>query len=140
MDHLESLFARHRLRLTAPRRALFQLLESFHEPVEINQIIQHIKQGDRTSVYRNLDVFISLGVVSIIPLGWKKRYELAAPFAPHHHHLQCKQCDELVAIDTPRLERVIADIALEHGYELTQHHIELTGVCSRCKKVNSPTP
>lgn len=132
MDDIEHLFRRHGLRLTAPRRALYEVLATAHEPLDLSTTQRCISSGDRTSIYRNLELFTSLGIVDIIHVGWKKRYELAAPFAPHHHHLQCTTCGELIAIDTPKLESIIADLASSHGYTLTGHHIELRGTCGSC--------
>lgn len=132
MTNLEQLFHQHGLRLTAPRRALYDVLANSHLPLDIGSLQKQIAAGDRTSLYRNLDCFVRLGVVEIIHHGWKKRYELAEPFAPHHHHLQCVSCGELIAIDTPRLESMISDLASTHGYTLASHHIELRGTCDRC--------
>lgn len=133
MERLESLFQARNLRLTAPRQALFTLLASAGTPLDIATITERIDSGDRTSIYRNLDIFIELGVVQIIPVGWKKRYELAAPFAPHHHHLQCTTCGELIQLDTPQLENAIHAIADKYNYKLTAHHIELSGTCKNCQ-------
>lgn len=94
-----------------------------------------ICQGiDRASVYRTLELFATLGIIEIIHIGWKKRYELAAPFKPHHHHLQCTRCGQLVDIKTPQLERLIHHIATQHGYQVTGHHFELSGICKTCQK------
>lgn len=134
MNALEPLLRQHGLRLTAPRRALYETLASAHQPLDIATLQRHIASGDRTSLYRNLDCFVRLGVVDIIHHGWKKRYELAEPFAPHHHHLQCTSCGALIAIDTPRLENMIHDLASTHGYTLTSHHVELRGTCEKCLK------
>lgn len=135
MEQLEQLFRTHHLRLTSPRRSVFRALERADAPLFIHEIIAVCEGTDRTSVYRSLEVFAKLGIVQIIPTGWKQRYELSDLFRAHHHHLQCVRCSELISIDTPKLEASIKAIAHDHGYQLTSHHIELHGVCKKCRSL-----
>lgn len=132
MEQLQFLFTEHKLRLTSPRRAVFETLQHAHQPLYLHQINEMCQHIDRTSVYRTLELFSELGMIDTIHTGWKKRYELAGPFKPHHHHLECTNCGELVAIDTPRLEELVSSTARAYGYQLMSHHIELRGLCERC--------
>lgn len=134
MDQLEKLFSAHSLRLTRPRRAVFCTLRKADKPLALSDIVASSRGSDRSSVYRTLLLFEELGIITILHLGWKKRYELAGPFKPHHHHLECTQCGELVAIDTPRFEELVQSTARAYRYHLTSHHIELRGLCGRCTK------
>lgn len=134
MNTIEELFSNEGYRLTMPRRQVFNELQKSSRPLAIGEIIATCEGVDRVSIYRTLELFAELDIISVIPVGWKKRYELAGPFKPHHHHLQCISCGELVAIDTPRLEGIVTDLATSHGYTLTHHHIELTGICETCQK------
>lgn len=133
MNTISDILRSHSHRLTKPRQRVFTELEKSSRPLSMGNIVAACNDVDRVSIYRTLELFIALNIINVIPVGWKKRYELAGPFKPHHHHLQCARCGELVAIDTPRLEGMIADLAISHGYTLTHHHIELTGLCDRCK-------
>jgi len=133
MEQLEQLFRSNHLRLTNPRRSVFRVLERAHAPLFIHDIIKSSGGGDRTSVYRTLEIFVRLGIIEIVPTGWKQRYELSDLFRPHHHHLDCMRCGELISIDTPKLETSIRSIARDHGYQLTSHHVELHGVCKKCQ-------
>lgn len=136
---LPELLRRHGLRITTPRQRIFDILKSHDTPLDIATILADRGAVDRVSVYRTLELFIQLGIVTVIPTGWKKRYELADPFKPHHHHLECTACSNLVAIDTPELEHLIESIADTHHYQLSSHHIELRGTCGKCHKmVKSP--
>ncbi len=134
MDKLETLFRMHSLRLTNPRREVFGVLEKTSAPLFIQEIIKTAKTSDRTSIYRTLELFTRLGIVQVIPTGWKQRYELSDMFRAHHHHLQCTNCQALVSIDTPELEQTIQAIAKIQNYKLTSHHIELHGLCKNCQQ------
>ena len=135
MNELAEYLAVKGLRVTNARKAVFLALKQAEHPVDIRTLVIQSQPINRVSVYRCLELFINLGVADVVTVGWKKRYELAGPFAPHHHHLQCTACGELVAINTPKLEYIVNNVAALHGYQLTSHHIELSGTCSACRKL-----
>lgn len=134
MERLQSIFTAHSLRLTAPRRAVFSVLEATDSPLFISDVLAACRGVDRVSVYRTLELFARLGIIEIITTGFKKRYELAEPFKPHHHHLQCISCGELIAIHSTSIESLVTSVAEKHHYIVTDHHFELHGVCSKCRK------
>lgn len=133
MDELQSLLTTNNLRLTTPRRQVFAVLKRAEEPVSLAEIHAELSTVDRTSVYRALELYRRLRIVEVVHVGWKKRYELAEPFKPHHHHLRCTRCHELRNIATPELERLIKSLASRYDYTITHHHFELEGVCGRCR-------
>lgn len=133
MEHLETLLHASHNRLTTPRQQVFAALERAGQPLSLQQLQEQCPDIDRTSIYRTLELYESLHIIEIVHIGWKKRYELADPFKPHHHHLHCIKCGELIALDTPELEDLVRDLAARHSYQLTSHHIELSGVCIKCR-------
>jgi len=134
MERLEAFFRDHDLRLTEPRRDIFSILNDRDQPLTLQEILRASQFAERTSVYRTLQLFTKLGIVDIVQVGFKQRYELAEPFKAHHHHLVCIKCGELIDLErTARLEKLINKIASVHDYELTAHHMELQGVCKSCR-------
>ncbi|HMQ97157.1 MAG TPA: Fur family transcriptional regulator, partial [Candidatus Nanoperiomorbaceae bacterium] len=121
MEHLEELLRTSGNRLTNPRRQVFTALQQADEPLSLQRLLALAPGTDRTSIYRTLELYEQLHIIDIVHIGWKKRYELADPFKPHHHHLQCTKCHELIAIDTPELEQLISIIAKKHNYTITDH-------------------
>ncbi len=134
MTELKSLFANTPMRLTRARHLVFDTLRDSAEPLYIHEIVARCDQINRSSIYRTLAAFVDMGIVEIIYTGWKKRYELAEPFKQHHHHLQCVNCHELIPLDTPDLEHLIASIGKRYDYQVTTHHFELRGLCASCQK------
>ncbi len=138
MERLEELFRANELRLTEPRRDIFRILETRDQPLTLGEIIKTSQFAERTSVYRTLQLFTKLGIVDMIQVGFKQRYELAEPFKAHHHHLICVKCGELIDLErTPRLEKLVSKLASAHNYELTAHHVELQGICNNCRATSS---
>lgn len=132
MEQLSELLYRHGFRITTARKAVFAVLQHADKPLFIRQIVDACAAIDRTSVYRTLELFSQLGIVASVQAGWKARYELADPFKPHHHHLQCNRCGEIIAIELPELEEQVHQVAKNYRYTLTSHHIELHGSCASC--------
>jgi len=138
MERLEAFFKDHSLRLTEPRRDIFSILESRDQPLTLQEILKASQFAERTSVYRTLQLFTKLGIVDIVQVGFKQRYELAEPFRSHHHHLVCIKCGELIDLErSAKLEKLINKFASAHDYELTAHHIELQGICKSCREDKS---
>lgn len=129
---LHQLLATNGYRTTTPRRGVFAILSASSEPLFLKQIIRGCPSIDRASVYRTLELFQKLNIVICIPTGWKKRYELAEPFQPHHHHFICKNCNAVTDIQSEKLEKLIDAYAKAHGVTVVDHHFELQGYCSNC--------
>lgn len=134
MADISEYLKQHSLRITKPRLAVFTALQQKESYYFIADIIKSCPSIDRTSIYRTLEIFQQIGVVQVLHIGFKKGYELAEPFKEHHHHIHCTHCNEVVSIQSSKLEQVISQIASGHHYQLSSHHIELWGICSDCKK------
>lgn len=135
MEELQALLTANNYRLTAARQSIFKALFKNDRPLDIAAIQQVCPTVNRSSIYRVLATFLKLNIVTEVPRGWKVRYELAEPFKGHHHHLQCEHCGEMITIDTPKFEVMIDQIAKQHNYQLTNHHVELIGICSKCREL-----
>lgn len=132
MNHFEQLLRHRGLRSTQPRRVLFEVLTDARAPLSFAEVARKASMMDRTTVYRNLEMLASIGVVQVTFVGWKRRYELAEPFIPHHHHAVCRQCGAIIDIASDELEAVMRSI--EQGLRFTDasHTIEIKGLCEAC--------
>lgn len=121
--------------VTRARRAIFETLLRSDRPLKNGEIASLTPSVNRASVYRTLEIFDRLGITTTTRRGWTPLTELAEPFKPHHHHLHCTNCQEIIAINTPELERLIEKLARSNSYQMTSHHIELYGVCPACQPI-----
>lgn len=137
MDRLERILKQNNTRVTAPRLEIFAILDKSEQPLSIGDITASAKRSERTSIYRTLELFIDLGIVEVISIGWRRQYELSEPFRAHHHHLICNNCGIVTRIDQPKLETIIASISQAYGYSPVTHHVELRGICRSCQKAAS---
>lgn len=118
--------------VTKARLRLYALL--YHHPaITIKELIKLADKNDQSTIYRNIELFERLGIVTRLRLGWHTKIELSDKFQNHHHHITCKKCGKVQDIpEEPTLETTILKIAQSYNFRMTDHHIEIKGTCSRC--------
>ncbi len=134
------------LRTTRPRRAILDIFQRKRRHLTARNIHRAVREAHPdvglASIYRTLELFCDIGVVSKHDFGESQaRYELAhGPQEAHHHHLICKECNK--AIDYPEtgddekgfLRRREKDLSKKYGFKIEGHFIDFFGLCRRCKK------
>ncbi|MDQ3107548.1 MAG: transcriptional repressor [Actinomycetota bacterium] len=127
-------------RFTAGRRALIDVLERSDRPLTVPDILTAASSNlPQSSVYRNLTVLLEAGVVRrLLGTDDLARFELAEDLAGHHHHLLCTACGAVSDVTAaPKLERALSEAARlaaeEVGFEVTEHRIDLVGLCASCR-------
>ncbi len=131
---LEVIFAKQQLRMTTPRRKVFDVLHDSTVPLSVAALANRCANVDRVSIYRTIELFVELGIAEAVPLGWKQRYELTSPFKAHHHHLYCTNCNSLTDIHSKKLEQLVAAIARDYQFTPIEHKFEVSGLCHVCNK------
>src|SRR3990172_13084345 len=101
-----------------------EILERFHAP-----------KPDASTVYRNLSLLVSLGMIRSVALHERsRRYEVATDGA-HRHRIVCRRCGKIESF-TPRrcdLSRIEADIRGALGDDVKEHSLEFFGSCPDCR-------
>lgn len=127
-------------RYTSGRRELVEVLERSDRPLTVPEILDAAGVAlPQSSAYRNLTVLADAGVVRRL-LGTDElaRFELAEDLAGHHHHLLCQSCGSVSDVSAaPKLEQALSEAARlaaqEAGFEVTEHRIDLVGLCASCQ-------
>jgi Fe2+ or Zn2+ uptake regulation protein len=131
-------------RYTANRRVLVTELARSEHPLRIRELIDQRPGLAQSSVYRNLVVLESAGVVSkLVTTGESASYELAEDLTGHHHHLICARCGTVRDIEVgAHVESVLADsaqrLAGALGFTVDHHRLDLVGTCSDCMSIEKP--
>jgi Fur family ferric uptake transcriptional regulator len=93
----KKLFRNNGRSLTGIRSVILDILGSANSPLNPKQILNVIggKKPDLASIYRNLSLMESLGIIKSVDLGEGfKRYEMNRP-ETHRHHIVCKKCGKI---------------------------------------------
>lgn len=134
-DRLESISQRYS---TRRRRLVEALVQSAH-PLTATDIADLDSELPQSSVYRNLSVLESAGVVvKVLTNGDRAAFELAEDLKGHHHHLVCVSCGTVLDVEIPNeIERVLTkgmmDTAERNSFDLLGHRLDLLGRCEPCR-------
>lgn len=85
-----------------------------------------------TTVYRTLKLLVDAGLASSHNFkGSFTRFEPAAR-KDHHDHLICSACGKIVEFKNDRIEKLQEEVASQHGFQVTDHTLEIFGTCEAC--------
>jgi Fur family transcriptional regulator, ferric uptake regulator len=136
-DRLERILARLRERggrVTTARRAVLGALLASSDHVSAEQLSE-IVQSDHpdihlSTVYRTLEAFEELGVVTHVHLGHGRAiYHLTDQI---HHHAVCERCRTVIHLPDGLFSGLQRRLADDFGFELDAHHFALVGHCADC--------
>ena len=126
------------LRLTHPRQVVMSILEDATAPISPQTIHQRaLAQNEKiglVTVYRTLDLLDEFGMVRRAHSQDECHgYLLSSP--GHHHHLVCRRCMNAVEFaGTEDLAGIIQRVERQTGYQVSDHLLELYGLCPTCQK------
>lgn len=90
---------------------------------------------NRSTVYRTLDLYSELGLVSVTDLGGGARqYEL---LDQPHHHLICHRCGAATEMDDALVEPMREAIRARYGFAPRVEHLALFGFCDECQTLTA---
>ncbi|SHJ29588.1 Fur family transcriptional regulator [Parasporobacterium paucivorans] len=134
------IIAKNGIRNTKQKEYILLELISSSTHLTAEQIHQRVKERKigLATIYRNLKLFESLGIVKEIPSGGTSYYELKL-FArkPLHIHFKCLKCNCMTDMDdseiTMEYVRLNQKVEKKLGAEVMDADITLLGICSACK-------
>lgn len=135
LEQLKITLKQHGQSLTKPRQVVFAALQG-QEPQTMQQLVTACQgQIDRATVYRTTALFEQLGIIQRLQIGWKYQLELSDAFHHHHHHLTCLRCGTTIPFsEDTELEDKLKVIAKANNFQMSEHQLEIQGLCQNCLK------
>ena len=122
-------------RVTQPRLAVLQVMvdhDAGLSPEEIHRLGQALCPSlGLVTVYRTLELFGEMNLVQ--RLHSEKHCHAYASGGGDRHHLICQRCHRVTAFDCDGLEGLIARVHRQTGYAISEHLLELSGLCPECQ-------
>jgi Fur family ferric uptake transcriptional regulator len=115
------------LKVTQPRKRILELLdEAGNKHVTADDIYRVLIQAGEdiglATVYRVLNQFEAAGLVVKHNFeGGQAYYELDS--GDHHDHMVCVETGKVIEFSNTEIEKLQADIAKEHGYNIEDHSL-----------------
>jgi Fur family transcriptional regulator, ferric uptake regulator len=134
----QQLLAQRGIRSTRQRIEVLQALADEPNDATAQEIHQSLRaSGQRiglATVYRTLALLSRAGVVdALMHRPGEVCYRLCGD--GHHHHLTCSECHQVVELSDCKLGPWLDKLGGAHGFRVTGHAVEVTGVCSSCAGV-----
>lgn len=126
------------LKVTVPRLKILQILENAKEHHLTAEDIYRtlIESGEEiglATVYRVLTQFEEAGLVTRHHFeSGQSVFEIAS--SEHHDHLVCVKCNRVEEFVDQVIESRQREIAKEAGYQMTDHSLNIYGICKQCQK------
>jgi Fur family ferric uptake transcriptional regulator len=130
------------LKVTLPRLKILQILEqSTQRHMSAEDLYRALLESGEdiglATVYRVLTQFEDAKIVTRHRFeGGHSVYELNA--GAHHDHILCLKCGRVDEFVDAEIEKRQRKIAIDAGYEMTDHALYIYGVCAACRRAAAP--
>ena len=142
LDRFKEILRLNNLKFTKQREVVLQTLYNHDEHFTPENLYLLIKDKYPSlnvgiaTIYRTLNLLEESDMVTSITFGAQgKRFELANK--PHHDHMICRSCGSIIEFEDEIIEKRQIEIAKEHGFKLTNHLLQLYGICKKCSSAKN---
>ena len=125
-------------RFTNQRESIWHLFSSAPNGYTIPDAADELKKKGigHATVYRTVKTLQKLG-----RLHWvhdeNGEHRFVARHASHSHMLACRSCGQVVEFESCNLSLLEKLLALETGFRIEGHDLEIYGLCPGCRPSNS---
>jgi Fur family transcriptional regulator, ferric uptake regulator len=138
----QNILTQNNYRLTAPRLAVVDVIASSDRilnPMEVYLEARVLCQGlGLVTVYRTIEKLEDLGLVQRVHLSGGCHSYIAAAEG-HQHLLICSRCNRAEYFSGDDLAPLIGDLGEKRGFQIQEHWLQLSGLCTECQqKENQP--
>jgi Fur family ferric uptake transcriptional regulator len=125
------------LRHSSSREQVAKAFFSSEDHITVEDLYEKVKKKNPkiglATVYRTLNLLQDIG------LAVRRDFDTGdAAYEPysddHHDHLICSSCAKIVEFYEDDIEKAQVKIAKKYGFILTDHKMELYGLCKACQK------
>jgi len=138
IEELKKIVKQKGLKYTEQREIVLSILLHVDEHLTAEEIYNQIKKDYPNSnvgiatVYRALSFLEEVELIASINFGADgKKYE--SNVKSHHDHLICTECGKIVEFVDNEIEKKQEKIAKANNFEITNHSMQLYGICENCK-------
>ena len=136
-SRIEQLCIEKGMKMTGQRRVIASVLSDAEDHPDVEEVYRRATQVDPrisiATVYRTVRLFEEANILERHDFGdGRSRYEEITD--EHHDHLIDIQSGRVVEFQNDEIEALKEKIAVEHGFRLVGHRLELYGVPLVSKK------
>ena len=132
---------KHNIKVTRHRVAIYEILDNEFQGIDAdtiyNKCLDENISVNLSTVYRTLELFEEKNLIEKYDLG-EKKYNFSLIRHGHHHIVECDSCHKVINLDCP-MKQIEDLITKETGFHLTEHHLEMKGICKDCMEEQRET-
>jgi len=128
------------MKYTEQRAIILQILLNIDDHLNAEEVLDIVKNKypDQkigiATIYRTLNFLEEVNLITSISFGKEgKKYE--GNTDKHHDHLICTECGKIVEFLDDTIEKKQEEIALKNGFKITDHTMQIFGVCDDCQAI-----
>jgi Fur family transcriptional regulator, ferric uptake regulator len=131
---LRTFIAKEGLKNSRQRETIAQVFFESTEHIRVEDLLQRVRQVDpkvsQATVYRTMKLLVDCRLAEARQFqDGQTRYEASDDEGHHHDHLICTKCGKIVEFVDERIEELQEEVAASHGFKVSDHKMELYGVC-----------
>ena len=121
------------LRLTGQRQRVVEAIAAKAGAFNPEALYDELRPAGlgRATVYRALELLERLGMLARIHLDGCHGFTVCDE--GHHHHLVCRSCGKVAAVDAADVEAAIQALAQKSDFRVDTHTLEFAGLCQACQ-------
>jgi Fur family ferric uptake transcriptional regulator len=136
-EQITRAFADRGLRLTRQRHAVLDAVADASSSVNALQVFDAARIScpalGLTTVYRTLEILSEIGALRRVH-GHKHCEAFVPAGAAHGHTVVCSGCGRVTEFTACDMHAVADAAAAQTGYHITEHFLQLSGLCDRCAR------
>jgi Fur family transcriptional regulator, ferric uptake regulator len=135
---LSAYMDKHGLKASRQRDTIAEVFFSAGGHLTVEDLLRRVRAIDskvsQATVYRTMRLLTECGLAHARNFhDGQTRYELSETEGEHHDHLICTSCGSIVEFVEPKIEELQDKVASRHGFTVTDHKMELYGLCAKCR-------
>lgn len=122
------------MRSSKNKEQIINILNLSSKPLNVYEIYSILNKNGKvnlSTVYRCINNLCKENIVSKEIREDKNSYYFLNT-SLHKHHLICDICKKDILIDFCPIKKLADDIMEETGFKITNHSIQISGVCKKC--------
>jgi Fur family ferric uptake transcriptional regulator len=142
LQTLKSYLLAHGLKASRQREVIAEVFFAAGGHLRVDELLERVRSIDprisQATVYRTMKLLTECGLAAARNfLDGQTRYEKSDESGEHHDHLICLRCDTIVEFVDERIEQLQDHVAKAHGFVVSDHKMELYGLCATCRAADT---
>ena len=131
---LRTFIAKEGLKNSRQREIIAQVFFESIEHIRVEELLQRVREVEpkvsQATVYRTMKLLVDCSLAEARQFqDGQTRYEASDDEGHHHDHLICTKCGKIVEFVDERIEELQEEVAASHGFKVSDHKMELYGIC-----------